>query len=89
MELPAIGSEWKDRGLRVKRTLRAVRYDPEKRRVRIHCIETDILTWAKPERFNGKSGGYANVKAQLDKRICLSAGLASKTGRMPTRRARR
>jgi hypothetical protein len=26
--------------------------------VRIHCIETDVLSWAKPERFNGKSGGY-------------------------------
>ena len=68
MELPVIGSEWKDRDLRVKRTLRVVRYDPEKRRVRIHCIETDILTWAKPERFNGKSGGYARVEAKPGKR---------------------
>jgi hypothetical protein len=33
----------------------------EKRRVRIHCMETDVLSWAKPERFNGKSGGYARI----------------------------
>ena len=44
---------------RAKRTLQVVRVDTAKRRVRIHCIETDVLSWAKPERFNGKSGGYA------------------------------
>lgn len=59
--LPPIGSEWKDRDLRVKRTLRVVRYDPDKRRIRIHCLETGTLSWAKAERFNGKSGGYTRV----------------------------
>jgi hypothetical protein len=63
MELPPIGSEWKDRDLRVKRTVRVVRYDLEKRRIRIHCLETDTLSWAKPERFNGKSGGYARISS--------------------------
>jgi hypothetical protein len=38
-----------------------IRYDLTKRRVRIHCIETQTLSWAKPERFNGKSGGYAKI----------------------------
>ena len=55
---PPIGSRWKDLDRRVKRTIQVVRLDPGKRRVRIHCIETDVLSWAKPERFNGKSGGY-------------------------------
>ncbi|MGQ0545183.1 MAG: hypothetical protein ACT4P3_07605 [Betaproteobacteria bacterium] len=61
MQLPPIGSEWKDRDLRVKRTVKVVRYDLAKRRIRIHCLETDTLSWAKPERFNGKSGGYARL----------------------------
>src|SRR5207248_1521665 len=52
-----IGSKWKDVDRRVKRTVQVVRLDTGKRRVRIHCIETDVLSWAKPERF-GKSGGY-------------------------------
>ena len=34
--------------------------DADKKRVRIHCIETDVLSWAKPERF-GKSGGYIRI----------------------------
>ena len=58
-QFPPIGSKWKERDLRVERTIQVVRYDLEKRRVRIACLETDKLTWAKLERFNGKSGGYA------------------------------
>jgi hypothetical protein len=58
---PAIGSKWKEFDLRVDRTLQVIRYDLEKGRVRINCIETERLTWAKPERFNGKSGGYIKV----------------------------
>jgi len=68
MEYPPVGSEWKDRDLRVQRTVRVVRYDVERRRVRIHCIETDILSWAKPERFNGKSGGYSKIEPVRGKR---------------------
>ena len=60
---PPIGSRWKERDLRVERTIRVVRYDLEKGRVRITCLETDKLTWAKVERFNGKSGGYAPLPA--------------------------
>lgn len=63
MEYPPIGSTWLDRDLRVKRTVKVIRYDTAKQRVRIHCIETDTLSWAKPERFNGKSGGYALINA--------------------------
>lgn len=48
--------------MRVKRTVKVIRYDLAKRRVRIHCIESDSLSWAKPERFNGKSGGYTQVR---------------------------
>ena len=55
---PPIGSKWRDADRRAKRTIQVVRLDVETKRVRIHCIETDILSWAKPERFNGKSGGY-------------------------------
>ena len=55
---PPIGSKWQDRDRRAKRTVEVIRLDPDNRRVRIHCIETDVLSWAKPERFNGKSGGY-------------------------------
>jgi len=62
-QFPPIGSKWKERDLRVERTNQVVRYDLEKRRVRIACLETDKLTWAKLERFNGKSGGYAPMPA--------------------------
>ena len=55
---PPIGSKWQERDVRVRRTVEVIRYDLGKRRVRIHCIESDSLSWAKPERFNGKSGGY-------------------------------
>jgi hypothetical protein len=58
-QYPAIGSKWKERDVRVARTVQIIRYDVAKRRVRIACLETDRLTWAKLERFNGKSGGYA------------------------------
>ena len=58
-QYPAIGSKWKERDVRVVRTVQIIRYDVAKRRVRIACLETDRLTWAKLERFNGKSGGYA------------------------------
>jgi hypothetical protein len=58
---PPIGSKWKERDLRVSRTIEVVRYDVANGRVRINCIETQRLSWAKPERFNGKSGGYARV----------------------------
>jgi hypothetical protein len=60
---PPIGSKWKERDPRVARTVQVVRYDLGKRRVRIVCLETDRLTWAKLERFNGKSGGYAPLAA--------------------------
>lgn len=58
---PEVGSKWKELDARVKRTIKVIRHDVAKRRVRIACIETDSLTWAKPERFNGKSGGYARI----------------------------
>lgn len=61
VQYPPIGSKWNDRDLRTKRTVRVVRYDLSKKLVRIACLETDRLSWAKPERFNGKSGGYARV----------------------------
>jgi hypothetical protein len=57
--LPAIGSRWKARGSRI---VEIIRYDEGKRRVRIHCLDTDTLTWAKAERFNGKSNGYAPLR---------------------------
>jgi hypothetical protein len=59
-QYPLVGSKWKDVDRRVKRTIKVVRLDTTKRRVRIHCIETDVLSWAKPERF-GRSGGYSPV----------------------------
>lgn len=64
MEYPPIGSTWLERDLRAKRTVKVVRYDCDKRRVRIHCIETDTLSWAKAERFNGKSGGYIMINGK-------------------------
>ena len=60
---PPVGSRWKDLDRRVKRTIQVVRLDTGKRRVRIHCIETDVLSWAKPERF-GKSGGYLPLQSK-------------------------
>src|SRR5437879_13767539 len=56
LEYPAIGSKWKDLDSRVQRTVEVIRYDHAKPRVRIACIETQRLSWAKPERFNGTSG---------------------------------
>lgn len=50
-----------ERDRRVKRTVEVIRHDAGKRRVRIYCPETDQLSWAKPERFNGKSGGYSRI----------------------------
>lgn len=58
---PPVGSKWKERDLRVSRTIEVVRHDLANGRVRINCIETQRLSWAKPERFNGKSGGYARI----------------------------
>jgi hypothetical protein len=63
IQYPPVGSKWKERDLRVARTVQVVRYDAAKRRIRIVCLETDRLTWAKVERFNGKSGGYAPLSA--------------------------
>ena len=60
---PTVGSRWKDLDRRVQRTIQVVRLDTTKRRVRIHCIETDVLSWAKPERF-GKSGGYIRIQSK-------------------------
>ena len=65
IQYPPVGSRWKDRDLRVIRTVQVVRYDLAKQRVRIVCLETDRLTWAKVERFNGKSGGYAPISPVL------------------------
>jgi hypothetical protein len=59
MKFPPIGSKWKELDSRVKRTVEVIRYDNAKKLIRINCIETQRLSWAKPERFNGKSGGYA------------------------------
>jgi hypothetical protein len=61
LEYPGIGSKWKDLHSPVERTVQVIRYDHAKPRVRIACIQTQRLSWAKPERFNGKSGGYAKV----------------------------
>jgi hypothetical protein len=58
---PPVGSKWKELDRRVKRTVQIVRHDPANRRVRIYCLETQQLSWAKPERFNGKSGGYVRL----------------------------
>lgn len=58
---PEVGSKWRDADRRAKRTVQVVRLDTETKRVRIHCIETDILSWAKPERFNGTSRGYIRI----------------------------
>lgn len=56
--IPAIGSKWTARGAR---TVEVIRYDKEKRRVRIHFLDTHTLTWAKAERFNGGSKGYVRL----------------------------
>jgi hypothetical protein len=58
---PPVGSRWKDGDRRAKRTLQVIRIDEANQRVRIHCIETDVLSWAKPERFNGRTRGYIRV----------------------------
>lgn len=58
---PPVGSKWKEVDTRVARTIEVIRHDMANGRVRINCIETQRLTWAKPERFNGKSGGYLAV----------------------------
>lgn len=58
---PAIGSKWREFDRRVNRTVQIVRYDSATGRVRIYCVETEQLSWAKAERFNGKSGGYARL----------------------------
>ncbi|HZM32917.1 MAG TPA: hypothetical protein VFC18_00360 [Burkholderiales bacterium] len=61
MKFPPIGSKWRELDSRVKRTVEVIRYDKAKGLIRINCIETQRLSWAKPERFNGKSGGYARL----------------------------
>jgi hypothetical protein len=58
---PYFEQSWLDRNPRESRTVKVIRYDAERQRVRIHCMETDVLSWAKPERFNGKSRGYARI----------------------------
>ncbi|MBI3375306.1 MAG: hypothetical protein HY017_26605 [Betaproteobacteria bacterium] len=61
IQYPPVGSRWREVDERVARTVQVIRYDLVKGRVRINCIETQQLTWAKPERFNGKRGGYAKI----------------------------
>ena len=58
-QYPPVGSKWKEVDVRVSRTIEVIRYDMAKRLVRINCLETQRLSWAKLDRFNGKSGGYA------------------------------
>lgn len=58
---PPVGSKWKEADARVTRTVQVVRYDVAKKLVRLNCLETDRLTWAKVDRFNGKSGGYIRL----------------------------
>ena len=65
---PPIGSKWRDADRRAKRTIQVVRLDAESKRVRIHCIETDILSWAKPERFTGTSRGYLPLQQAATRR---------------------
>jgi hypothetical protein len=60
-EYPPVGSKWRELDGRVVRTIQVIRHDLENARVRINCLETQRLTWAKPERFNGKSGGYKKI----------------------------
>lgn len=60
-DFPPVGSKWRDADRRATRTVQVIRLDTGSRRVRIHCIETDILTWAKVERFNGTSRGYIRL----------------------------
>jgi hypothetical protein len=67
VQYPPVGSKWKERDLRVARTVQVIRYDVAQRRVRIVCLETERLTWAKLERFNGKSGGYAPLSLPAKK----------------------
>ena len=62
---PPIGSKWKEVDVRVGRTIEVIRYDVAKALVRINCLETQRLTWAKLERFNGKSGGYARIEGSF------------------------
>ena len=62
MTYPPVGSKWKEADLRVARTVQVIRHDVPNARVRINCLETQRLTWAKPERFNGKSGGYVPLE---------------------------
>ena len=66
-QYPPVGSKWKEVDTRVARTVQVIRYDLATGRVRINCIETQRLTWAKPERFNGKRGGYAKLPGGLPK----------------------
>jgi len=63
-QYPPVGSKWRDRDRRGERTVKVIRHDLAKGRVRIYCLETDQLTWAKPERFSGKSGGYESLTPQ-------------------------
>ena len=64
IKYPPVGSKWTELDSRASRTVQVVRYDLATRRVRIACLETDKLTWAKVERFNGKSKGYGLVSAR-------------------------
>lgn len=66
-EYPPVGSKWQELDRRVKRTVQVIRHDVTNRRVRIACIETERLSWAKPERFNGKRGGYAPLSSTISK----------------------
>jgi hypothetical protein len=52
----------------VSRTVEVIRYDVAKRLVRINCLETQRLSWAKLDRFNGKSGGYAPLTQAVTQR---------------------
>lgn len=59
----AIGQRWKERDGRFNRIVTVVGFDPVSGKVLISYAGK--TTKAKPERFNGKSGGYALVSPAL------------------------
>lgn len=61
--LPPIGSRWQECDKRFTRTVEVVHgYDAIEDKIRIKNVDTGRITWARAERFNGKSSGYKRLE---------------------------
>jgi hypothetical protein len=64
-QYPAVGWKWKERDVRIARTVEVIRYDVAKRRVGVVCLETERLTGQSWSASTGKAVVMPDIEAGL------------------------